>query len=856
MWGKHQMNNNWLNPWRTSPVVLTRRGAAQRTLVAAVSATLAASLLAANDAAAQAAPARAPKEGPLEEVIVTARFRQELLQETPIAITAVSDVEIEQRGFTSAYEIGLAVPNTSLRPTQAAFGNTMSAYIRGIGQYDFLPEFEPGVGIYFDDVLHPVTMGSTIDLMDLERVEVLRGPQGTLFGRGSIGGAIRYISKKPQGEDVGEASVLYGDYDRLDIRASYDFAIAENVFARVTGVAKSRDGYQDVIDFACAHPAQAGTIPRQVFNRQANCKLGTQGGEDVIGARAALRFVASEDFEVTLTADYQDDSSEARADTLVAIGRIPAGGSPFAGQLPVPFNFWSAGLAARYGVPYDERFIAPDIYTTYANYSDPVLGFSFRPETALTQQGFSAKAEWGFAENALAELILSYRDFEGHFATDADGSPYNEQTVDGIQNFDSTTAELRFSGRAFDRLDWTVGAFYLDSQFDTSQQVSIPAFVPAPFLVNGFNKTGAENKSGYAHFVFDVTERLSLNAGARYSEDSKDEDFDNSIVVTSDSTSDTHFDWKAGIDFRVTDDFMVYASAATGYRPQAFNPRPFQITQFVPVDGEEATSYELGFKSDLFDRRMRVNIAAFYIDYNQRILPVGGSECLAGPTGNYLFIVPPGTPGAVQDSLGQFCIDANGPPPPGATVSRTFYTNIPAEVSGAELELQWQPVDGLTISGIYGYTDFQGDEVDDPGLLGPNITAVLSDYPIYVPEDNWSMSVAYAFGADNGSTFTPRVDVYGQSEICPTVRNNANAALTDITTAEACTDAYEIMNARVEWSSPEQTWLIAVGVNNVTDEEYYLNKFDLTVFGQPTIEGQPGRPQEWYVQLTRHFGSR
>ena len=259
-----------------------------RTLAAAVSATLAASLLAADDAAAQAGQARAPREGPLEEVIVTARFREELLQETPLAITAVSAVEIEQRGFTSAYEIGLAVPNTSLRPAQAAYGNTMTAYIRGIGQYDFLPEFEPGVGIYFDDVLHPVTMGSTIDLMDLERVEVLRGPQGTLFGRGSIGGAIRYISKKPQGEDVGEASVLYGDYDRVDIRASYDFAIAENVFARVTGVAKSRDGYQDVIDFACAHPDLAGTIPRQVFNRQANCKVGTQGGEDVIGARVGV----------------------------------------------------------------------------------------------------------------------------------------------------------------------------------------------------------------------------------------------------------------------------------------------------------------------------------------------------------------------------------------------------------------------------------------------------------------------------------------------------------------------------------------------------------------------------------------
>ena len=158
----------------------------------------------------------------------------------------------------NAYEVAYTVPNASLRPAQAAFGASMSAYIRGIGQYDFLPEFEPGVAIYFDDVLHPVTFASSVDLMDLERVEVLRGPQGTLFGRGSIGGAIRYISKAPQGDDTGNISVTYGDFNRVDIRASYDFKLSETVFARVSGVSKKRDGYQKVYDFACSNPLLAG----------------------------------------------------------------------------------------------------------------------------------------------------------------------------------------------------------------------------------------------------------------------------------------------------------------------------------------------------------------------------------------------------------------------------------------------------------------------------------------------------------------------------------------------------------------------------------------------------------------------
>lgn len=822
--------------------------------------------------------AQSQERAALEEVIVTARYREESLQETPIAITAVSGDEIAVRALTASYEIGYTVPNASLRPAQAAFGNTMSAYIRGIGQYDFLPEFEPGVGIYFDDVLHPVTMGSMVDLMDIERVEVLRGPQGTLFGRGSIGGAIRYVSKMPQGDDTGSISVLYGDFDRIDIRASYDFSLAENLFARVTGVAKSREGHQDVIDFACANPLAAGigdgraadgpdadtlpdavapgsaadnsfAIPQRIFNRQAGCKIGTQGGEDVTGARAALRYIASDAFELTVTASFLDDDSEARADTLVVVGQAPG-----TGQLNVPFNFWSNSLVSRFGVPYDARFVPPDIYTTYATYSDPVTGLAFTPRTAISEEAFSGKADWEISEAVLAEFIVAYSEFESQFATDADGSPYNGQTVDGRQQFDATTAELRFSGRAFDRLDWTVGAFYYQGDFTSAQQVSIPAFAAGPFLVNGLNITESENISGFAHGVFDITDQLSVTGGVRYSEDTKDEQFDNTIVRTTGSATDTHFDWKAGIDYRFTDSFMLYASAATGYRPQAFNPRPFQITQFVPVDGEEATSYDLGFKADMFDRRLRTNIAVFYIDYNQRILPVGGTECIADALGNYVALVPPGTAGAVVDGLGQSCIDPNGPAaPPGATTSRTFYSNIPATVQGAELEIVFRPVDALTLSGVVGYTDFEGDELDDPRLLGPAFTAVLSDNPIYVPDLNWNFSIAYEFGMGDGGTITPRVDYYGQTEICPTLTTNVVAATTTATEKDRCADAYEIANVRIEWGSPEEIWKIAAGVNNVADEEYFLNKFDLSTFGQPTVEGQPGRPREWYVQLTRNF---
>ncbi len=179
----------------------------RRRLASAVAAALGGSALAllagATPAFAAEVEASATSGSVLEEIVVTAQFREEKLQETPIAITAITAQDIQERSFSDSYEIGYTVPNASFRPAQAAFGNTMTAFIRGVGQNDFDQAFEPGVGIYVDDVYQPYTLGTQMDLLDMERVEVLRGPQGTLFGRGSIGGVMRLVSKQPEGSDTG-----------------------------------------------------------------------------------------------------------------------------------------------------------------------------------------------------------------------------------------------------------------------------------------------------------------------------------------------------------------------------------------------------------------------------------------------------------------------------------------------------------------------------------------------------------------------------------------------------------------------------------------------------------------------------
>src|SRR5688572_16348788 len=302
---------------RFSVVVKAPQGRHTRLAQAVSGVLMASGIVAGTPAVAQQVQMEGQR--PLEEIIVTARYREERLQEIPIAISAVNAEQIEMRAFTTAYEVGYTVPNASFRPAQAAYGNTMTAYIRGVGQYDFDQAFEPGVGIYVDDVYQPFMLGTQLDLIGLDRVEVLRGPQGTLFGRGSIGGVVRLISKKPQGDETGFVDATLGSFDRVDIKAGYDFSITENLFAQVSAASRKRNGYQDVIDFACRFPEQAGNLPVRDPSRGRNCTTGTQGGEDIDAFRGQLRWVASDDVELILAGDYQNDQSEAKADTLVDI---------------------------------------------------------------------------------------------------------------------------------------------------------------------------------------------------------------------------------------------------------------------------------------------------------------------------------------------------------------------------------------------------------------------------------------------------------------------------------------------------------------------------------------------------------
>src|SRR6185369_15559405 len=254
---------------------------------AALCAPVISALIAGKALAQGATPPASPTEsGQLEEVTVTAQFREQNLQQTPIAITAVTAGMLEQRNQTDISQVASQAPNVTLQPNGAAFGSSMVAFIRGVGQTDFNLALEPGVGIYVDDVYYATLTGSVLDLLDLDRVEILRGPQGTLAGKNSIGGAIKLFSQQPTGQGDAYLQATYGSLNRIDVRGAGDFKIADDLFARVSFASKHHDGYVTRVDYACSHPG-SNVVSHSVGD---GCVLGKDGGQAFDAARVALRW--------------------------------------------------------------------------------------------------------------------------------------------------------------------------------------------------------------------------------------------------------------------------------------------------------------------------------------------------------------------------------------------------------------------------------------------------------------------------------------------------------------------------------------------------------------------------------------
>ncbi len=779
----------------------------------------------------------------LPEITVTARFRTENLQQTPLAITAITGDMLKDQGLTNVQDLGLVVPNANIRQQGSSFAPVVG--LRGVNTTDFIYTSEPGVAVYVDDVYLGTLTGSSMDLLDIERVEVLRGPQGTLFGKNSLGGAIRLFSKTPKGDNTGYAEMTYGTSNRLDIRAGADFAIADNLFMRITGAHKQIDGYQDILDYTCqmianGTPQLAGSIPELTPSNHANkgdCKIGEAGGSDDNAIRGMLRFVANEDLEINLTADYS---------------RTVAGPQPWSIISPRnPTDFFDgiydfAVIFPTYGVHISgNQWLTGDPFKTYANASDPLSGRRYPLDGFLQAWGTTAKVDWNITDKVHLKTIAAYRTYDASWTQDGDGSPLMLNLTYNLQHHAQKSLEVQLSGGLFDdKVQWTTGGFYFDSKSNLGGEVEFGSLAFVGFIPNFAQNDYFSNtsKSAFAHAVWSINDKLSLTGGVRWTSESKTYTFDHTNFLTISTPlkyGTTHVDWKASLDYKLTDDKMVYAMASTGFRSDGAQPRPWVAAQLLPVEGERITAYEVGAKADFFESRLRANLSMFYNDYNPRIANQFGEQCNAAtdPTTGPFFTLgttcPAGTP--LAGTTGIFWFD---------------YFNAPGHATGFELELTAEPISKLLLNanaGMYKWSSASKIAPGSAGYIDPTVRE----------QGRWSFSAGgqYTFETDGWGSIIPRVDMFYQGR-----RTNGNLQYPQVPGANDV-PSYVLVNARITYTSNDGKWSLSASAQNLFNKFYWdqlQSSSDNTpgpTFGTPTYGrfGQPGRPREFAFTLKRTF---
>lgn len=776
---------------------------------------LAAALAAASHAAhAEDGPAaRASKDtaaSVTQEVVVTAQFRSQSVQNTPLAVTAINSEMLAARGQFEVVQIAQQAPNVTLVRSGAIFGPSIGAQIRGVGQFDSNPAYEPGVGMYVDDVYIATLNGAMLDILDLDRIEVLRGPQGTLTGRNSIGGAIKLFSRKPDGSNDGYVEVGGGSRNRLNLRAGLGFKINDDLSGRLSVVHKQQDGYVDQVDYGCAHPGNAQGI---VAKRPAgHCTVGTFGGENYSGARLALRYNAGA-VDWLVSGDYSNIDNPAAAEVLTYID--PS-------RVPAAFNCGRHCTYADFSAPAGQPLLG-----TATPQMSAGINLSNREE--FQGWGVSSNLAVDLADHLKLQLITAHRQYKTSFRSDDDFTPgavhgFGEE----INTHHFFSQEARLNGVIGSFVDWTIGGYYSDQKTQTYHLGDAGYIVPGLALqFFSDDPVKASSKAAFATAIAHLIPNMTITGGIRYTKESKSLTFvrrnlDGSINLFLDPLGDLNgstssfkgdkVDYRISVDYRFSPEVLAYATVSTGFKGGGVSARPFNATQarlgkFGP---ETLTNYELGLKTDLFDRRLRVNIAGFVDDYKD-----------------------------VQLQLFD-CTDYGGGPC--AIVANAGNSRI----KGVEAEVTARPVEGLDIDASVSYIDARWKSLA-PAVIGDPVTrpsgVFLQDPASSAPKWKASAGIQYTIDLASAGSLTPRID-YSYTDSRFSGRGTA---------FPYSLPSYSLLNANVTWRNSKDNLSITAEVTNLLNKYYYVARFDnLYTFTGTTFSGV-GHPREFEVRAKYSF---
>ena len=777
----------------------------------------------------------------LEEIVVTARKREENLQDAPIAVSAFTGDALDFRGVTDIGKLDQFVPNLVLNESTTYSNVTNAAvYIRGIGQNDFTPVIDPGVGIYVDGVYLGRSVGAVLDIVDVDRVEVLRGPQGTLFGRNTIGGAISLSSKKPDREFGGKVDVKYGTDDRFNVRGSVNIPLGDKLFARLSAATFMQDGYVT-----------------RVFDGE------DLGDQDVVALRGALRWLPTNNLDINWSVDYSTENENGNPFVLTGIQPlnvgILTGGGP---SMTLAANTQAAQLATGgfasifggeffnvlhpSGFPF--QFLScfgpsnannPVCFNQqYLDNGDKKLNYSTDPSyQKLDVWGTGLTVDWQVNENLKVKSISSLRGFEGDFEGDQDGSPIRVSYLIDIYQHEQFSQELQLLGTSFaDRLDWIIGGYY----FEEDGKNINPVRFSQVYLQSG-GHYDADSWAVFAQGTWHFNDQLDLTFGLRYTEDTRDYLPDQYIEVlpigplpipgTNIGDRPLPFEWTSSqtselvpmvnLSYRWNESLMTYFTYSEGFKSGGYTQRIFPPEPSTPsFDPEFVKSYEGGFKFDGWNDRLRFNVAVFFTDYTDLQLLV-----------------------ADPSRLGPFVSNAGD-----------------AEVVGVELEMLLNPAQGWFITGSAGMTDIdrtalgggvQGLTLDSPFQHISKWTAnaqIYKELPIgdlgyLTPRFEWSYRTDWGTNSNNVPRAGDDVLAGGPFAGVPLSFGVPNPVLEE--------DDLHLLNASVRWDVRNSGLSVSGGVDNLTDEQYtvFANYQDGFGFTQQTFH----RGREWYIQAGYEF---
>ncbi|TRW14848.1 TonB-dependent receptor [Glacieibacterium frigidum] len=738
-----------------------------------------------------AAPAAAAT--PDEEIVVTARRRNETLLEVPIAVTAFSGAQLEAAGIQDITQLAQVVPNVTFEPTRGS-NTTVAAFIRGVGQQDPVAGFEAGVGIYLDDVYLNRPQASVLDVFDVERIEILRGPQGTLYGRNTIGGAIKYVTKRLSDEAELNVRVTGGMYKEADAIVSGSVPLSSTF--RVGGaVARlSRGGFGDNL-----------TLPnRENYNK------------DVWATRFSAEFDPDPALSLRVTADYVRDDSDPKQGHRLTIGAVS-------------------------GAP-----ILRDVYDTRSGLDTP--------EQKVEAYGFSFTAAWKLSDAFTLKNILAYRRDRTDTPIDFDSLPAQDVDVPAIYKNKQTSEELQLLYSS-DKLNGLLGFYYLDANafniFDVILGTTGAVLGLPGFTASTFGDVDTKTYSFFGDFTYDFTEQFSLSVGGRYTNDKR-----NSVIIrknliggaspelggagvqlgalTSNFNGEAtfkEFTPRASISFKPTPDHNLYASYSKGFKGGGFDPRglstaapdtnkngvrdPNEIYDFLSFDPETVDSYELGYKASLFDRRLSLSIAAFHADYKDVQVPGSFGFDSNGDGINDTFV-------GVTSNAGKAKIDG---------LEIEGLARLAPEFAGAG--------SNVNLGFSFGYIDAKYKQFIGPTGTDVAKQRVFQNTPKYTASLGLTVSVPLSLMGD------------GIVDIAPALSYKSKTSQFEIA-GPLDQKAYTLLDASLVWRSDDDRWSVGVHGKNLTDKRYKTSGY---VFGAFNAAGAfvPSLGREGV--LTAYYGA-